>query len=338
VTRAGYRRAASATEVVQLLVDRGRRILAGGTDLLRQPGKPAVAGVEFVSLADLHGLDRIERRSDGTLRIGARATLADIGAHAEVRTGAAALAEAVLGAATPQIRNVATLAGNILQRPACEYFRTGHACLMAGGTGCPAREGDNAHHALFGGGPCVSAYPGDAAAALLALGARIRWIDRGGERDEPIAALHRLPEARRPSEIALPAEALITAVDIPAARGGGVGSAYLQARERATWAFALVGVAVRVVVAGGTIREAGVGMTGVAPIPWRSEEAEKAARGLSVARGRHFEEGIRRVAEAATHGARPLAGNGYKVTLVRTLTERALRRAVERAREAPARA
>jgi xanthine dehydrogenase YagS FAD-binding subunit len=336
VSRFGYIRGATATEVVQLLAAPGRRLLAGGTDLLREPGGAAAPPSELISLADLHGLERIERRADGGLRIGARATLADIGAHADVRAQAAALAEAVLGAATPQLRNVATLAGNLLQRPACEYFRTGHACLIAGGSGCPARDGDNTHHALFGGGPCVSAYPGDAAAALLALGARVRWIDAGGEREEPIEALHRLPEARRPSEIALPEGALVTSLELPAP-GAASGSAYVQARERATWAFALVGVAVRVVLARGRIQEAGIGLTGVAPIPWRAASAEGAARGVPV-EGGDFDAGVLRVAVAALEGARPLSGNGYKQALVRTFTARALRLAVDRARGSTARA
>lgn len=333
--RVGYRRAASATEAVQLLEDPGRRLLAGGTDLLRTMKSGTDAASELVSLADLHGLERIERRADGGLRIGARATLADLAAHADIRREAAALAEAAGGAATPQLRNVATLAGNLLQRPACEYFRTGHACLLAGGSGCPAREGDNTHHALFGDSPCVSAYPGDTAAALLALGARVRWIDSGGERHEPIEALHRLPDRRRPTEIALPKEALITAIELPKPAGG---SAYVQARERATWAFALVGVAVRVELdRSERVTRAGIALTGVAPIPWRAETAEAAAEGQAVS-GAALATTALRVAEAAAHGARPLSHNNYKVEIVRTLTNRAIRAAVARAVSAARRA
>jgi len=177
----------SIEEAMALAATNGSRILAGGTDLLREIHAGSAEAARLVSLRAVPGLDRIERTPKGGLFIGARVTLAELGAHRDIRKEWTALSDAALGAASPPLRNVATIAGNLLQRPACEYYRTDFQCAMKGGIDCPARPGDNTHHAIFGGGACVSAHPSDAAAALLVLDARIHSNGPKGLRTRPVA-------------------------------------------------------------------------------------------------------------------------------------------------------
>jgi len=314
-----FDRVAPATldEAARLAAKDDHRLLAGGTDLLREIHAGSAAPATLVSLRDLPDLDRIERTPKGGLLIGARVTLAQLGAHAPIRRDYTALAEAALGAATPQLRNTATIAGNLLQRPTCEYYRTDFRCALKGGTDCPARIGDNTHHALFGGGVCVSAHPSDAAAALHAFNALVHLHGKGGAQVRPIADLHRKPTAARPTEVALMPGTLVTAVELPPPSGK---STYRQARERATWAFALVGVAARLDMSGTRIRSAGLALTGVAPIPWRLAKVETWLKGKSISKeGWAAEAGLRALA-----GARPLAHNRYKLALVEGLVVRAL--------------
>lgn len=298
----------------------GGRALAGGTDLLREIHAGTTAPELLVSLRHLERLAAIEPRPDGGLTIGARVTLAQLAEDGRLRAGWTALAEAAAGAATPQIRRVATLAGNLLQAPACAYYRNGYDCRLLGGAVCGAREGDNTHHAILGGGLCVSGHPSDAAAALLALDADISWVTADGTGHyAPLADLYRLPDAARPTEIALPAGALVTAVHLPPPNGRSV---YLQARERATWAFALIGVAARLVVSDGRVTAAGLALTGAAPIPWRLPEVEAFLVALPALAG----EWAADAAHLAVSAARPLADNAYKVRLVEGLVQRALLR------------
>lgn len=295
----------------------GGRALGGGTDLLRELHAGTTAPELLVSLRHLERLAAIEPRPDGGLTIGARVTLAQLAEDDRVRADWTALAEAAAGAATPQIRRVATLAGNLLQAPTCAYYRNGYDCRLLGGAVCGAREGDNTHHAIMGGGLCVSGHPSDAAAALLALDADISWVTRDGTGHyAPLAGLYRLPDAARPTEIALPAGALVTALHLPPPAGR---STYLQARERATWAFALIGVAARLEVTGGRITAAGLALTGAAPIPWRLPEVEEYLLTLPALRGEWAAEAGR----LAVRDALPLADNAYKVRLVKGLVRRA---------------
>jgi xanthine dehydrogenase YagS FAD-binding subunit len=309
----------SLDEAARLAATPGHRVLAGGTDLLREIHAGSAAPETLVSLRGIAGLDRIAPTPKGGLVIGARVTLAEIGAHRAIRRGYAALAEAALGAATPQLRNTATIAGNLLQRPSCEYYRTDFFCALKGGPDCPARVGDNTHHALFGGGVCVSAHPSDAAAALHAFDARVHLHGPGGTTVRPIADLHRKPTAARPVEIALAPGSIITAIELPPPAGR---STYLEARERATWSFALVGVAARLDLSDTRIREAGLALTGVAPVPWRLAGVEAWLKGKRVTREGWAAEAGRR----ALTGARPLTHNRYKLALVEGLVARALLR------------
>lgn len=296
----------------------GGRALGGGTDLVREIHAGTAAPERVVGLRRLARLRDIEEMPDGGLTIGAACTLAMLEKDARLRARWTVLAEACGGAATPQIRNVATLAGCVLQRPSCAYYRNRLDCRLLGGSSCGAREGDSTHHALFGGGLCVSAHPSDAAAALLALDADVSWVTPDARVTRTsVAALHRLPDAAAPTEIALPPEALITAFHLPPPAGR---STYIQARERATWSFALVGVAARLDIRAAVIRGAGVALTAAAPIPWRLPAVEEALVGFSIRDPGWADE----AAERAVREARPLGGNAYKVRLVRGLVRRAL--------------
>jgi xanthine dehydrogenase YagS FAD-binding subunit len=315
-----YRSAATVDDALALLGrDGAARPLAGGTDLLTlmkgDLAEPALL-VDIKRAGDLPS--GIEEGADG-ITFGALATLADVETSPLARARAPALAEAAALAATPQLRNLATIGGNVLQRPRCWYFRNRHvACWLKGGEGCPAREGENQYHALFGGGPCLAVHPSDLAPALVALDAEVRLRGRGGERSVALADLFALPEEGRRTETRLADDELIVAIRVPAP-AAGARSTYLKAMDRRVWAFALVGVAVSARVEDGRVADARVVLAGVAPIPWRVRAAEEVLRGSSPS-----EEVLARAAEAALAGAQPLGQNGYKVPLARVLVRRAL--------------
>lgn len=307
-----YQRIAEAAAVPAQLTPTVRP-LAGGTDLLTRlkVGLDRPDVLVDLKASDLgRGIDRV----DGGWRLGALVTLSQIGHHDGLRRDVPALAQAVDQAATPQLRNRATIAGNLLQRPRCWYFRNERVrCWLAGGDHCPARTGRNEHHAVFDtDGPCVATHPSDSAAALVALGATVTVLDSGGggERELAVADLLVPPTEERRVEHVLADDAVITAVTVPAAPR----STYLKAMDRAVWAFALIGVAA--VVSGDDVR---LVASGVATTPWRLRGAEAALAGVGLT-----PDAIERAAAAATDGAAPLSENGYKLPLLRALTRRAL--------------
>ena len=211
------------------------------------------------------------------------------------------------------------MAGNLLQRPRCWYFRDEHLrCWLSGGDGCPARDGRNEHHAVFDHSPCVAVHPSDPAAALTALGASVTVRDRAGEHDVTVAELLAPPTSERRVEHVLGDDAVVTAVTIPARRG--TRSTYRKAMDRAVWAFALVGVAVAVTADDdGAVAAADVVASGVANVPQRLTAVEAALVGQRIGA-----EGYLAAADLATDGARALSENGYKLPLLRGLTQRAL--------------
>ncbi len=268
-------------EVITLLGqdrDGATRPLAGGTDLLPLMKADVAAPSRLVNikrLAELPG--GIEETAQG-LTIGALATLTEIETHPQIRRRYAALAEAAAVAATPQLRNMATLGGNLLQRPRCWYFRNLRlSCWLKGGEECPAYAGENQFHALFGGGPCYAVHPSDLAPALLALDAQVRLRGRGGERMLPLAEFFALPAAERRTETVIGRDELLLSVRIPPLPDG-TRSTYLKAMDRKVWAFALVGVAAVARVGGQTgrrLEDARLTLSGVAPIAWRAGVAER---------------------------------------------------------------
>ena len=256
------------------------------------------------------------------MTLGALATLTEIETSPLLKERYPALAEAAAVAATPQLRNMTTIGGNLLQRPRCWYFRNPRFyCWLKGGDDCPARDGENQFHALFGGGPCVAVHPSDLAPALVALEAEVRLRGAGGERVVPLADFYALPTDDRRTETVIRGDELVLSVRIPPLPAG-TRSTYLKAMDRKVWAFALVGVAavVRLAAGGGRrIEHARLVLGGVAPIPWRVTAAEQALIGAEPTG-----EAFARAAEAALAEAAPLAHNGYKVPLAKALIRRAL--------------
>ena len=297
----------------------GARYLAGGTDLLTLMKRDIDAPERLVDLKRLPELDdEIVDTGDG-VEIGALATLAELERHPLIRASYPALAEAAAIAATPQLRNMATIGGNLLQRPRCWYFRSEEVtCWLRGGDTCYAREGENQHHALFQPSPCVATHPSDPATALLALDAEVTIRGTGGERTLPIGEFFAAPEEDRRRETTLAPGEIVTKIRLPGF-APDERSTYRKAMDRKVWAFALVGVAARVVMDGDRVSRARLVLGGVAPVPWRVEAAEAVLVGSTLDATT-----IGRAAETALDGAIPLAKNAYKIPLATALVRRAL--------------
>jgi xanthine dehydrogenase YagS FAD-binding subunit len=296
------------------------KFLGGGTnlvDLMR-------LGVETPDLlVDVSRLpyDRIEEGGDGGLRIGAGVRNSDLAADLRVRTRYPALAQALLAGASGQLRNLATTAGNLLQRTRCPYFQdvTKPCNKREPGTGCPAREGDHRNLAVIGHSEhCVATHPSDLAVALAALDAVVRVVGPEGARAIPLVDLHRLPGDAPERDTVLEPGELIVAVDVPAL-AFATRSAYRKVRERASFAFALVSVAAALDITDGEVRDARVALGGLAHKPWRARRAEEALRGSPAE-----ETSFAAAAAAELERAEPLRDNGYKVELARTMLVRTL--------------
>jgi xanthine dehydrogenase YagS FAD-binding subunit len=259
---------------------------------------------------------------DGALHLGALETMADVAANADVVRGWPVIAQALALSASPQIRNMGTMGGNLLQRTRCSYFRdTGFSCnKRAPGSGCPAIAGDNRELAILGGSEsCIATHPSDFPVALMALSAKVAVRNAGGENPMiDLADFYRLPGNTPHVETALQPGDLITEIIVPSAPVSRR-SAYLKIRDRTSFAFALVSVAVALDVADGTIRDARIALGGVAPMPWRAHAAEAALRGKP-ANSAMFEAAAR----LATEHAHPASMNGFKVELVQRAVHRAL--------------
>jgi xanthine dehydrogenase YagS FAD-binding subunit len=316
-----YATASGLDEALSLLQADGQiRPLAGGTDLLPLIKADVARPRRLVDLKRVPELAAGIQTTPTGLTIGALTTLSALESDARLRQGYAALVEAIGQAATPQLRNMATLGGNLLQRPRCWYFRSAHfQCWLKGGEVCHAREGENQLHAIFDASPCVAVHPSDPPAALLALDAAVALSSARGSRTLPLAEFFTLPTHDHRLENVLQPGELVTAVHLPSATG--VRSTYRKAMNRKVWAFALVGVAAAVRLDGhGRVERARLVLNGVAPIPWRAEAAERELQGRPL-----DEAAIGRAADAALADARALSNNRYKLPLAGGLMRQALR-------------
>ncbi|WBA43087.1 FAD binding domain-containing protein [Hymenobacter canadensis] len=313
-----YQRAGSAAEAVALVAqDPAATFIAGGTsevDLLKE-------GVHQPSrLVDLAGLPPgTIAPLNGGLRLGASVSNSAAALHPEIRQRYTAVSEALLAGASTQIRNMATMAGNPLQRTRCPYFRdSGQPCnKRTPGSGCAALGGLNRVHAIFGASSsCVATQPSDLAVALAALDAQVQTTGPGGSRTIAFPDLHRLPGDTPHRDTVLEHGELITAIDLPAFTGR---SHYLKVRERASYAYALVSCAVALEMDGTRIRRARIALGGVAHKPWRVPAAEALLAGR-----KPTEKLFLAAAERAFADAKPLEHNGYKVPMGRSLLLRAL--------------
>jgi xanthine dehydrogenase YagS FAD-binding subunit len=277
-------------------------------------------GTNLVDLMRL-GVDAVEPQDDGGLRIGAGVRNSDLAAHPAVRHQQPLLSQALLAGASGQLRNVATVGGNLLQRTRCPYFQdTTKACNKRDpGSGCPARDGEHRNLAILGHSEaCVATHPSDMAVAMQALGAVVHVRGRDGSRDVPMPGLHRLPGDAPEHDTTLEPSDLIVAVTLPPPLPGGR-SRYLKVRERASYAFALVSVGVVVAVEDGVVVDSRIALGGVAHAPWRATRAEAELRGAPAT-----VETFRRAAAIELEQARPLRDNAYKVPLATNVLVRAL--------------
>jgi xanthine dehydrogenase YagS FAD-binding subunit len=294
----------------------------GGTDLLQLvkdhvPNRPGAGEPDvLVNLKTVRGLDSIEARGASGVTVGGLVTLSALGASPLVRERLTALAEAADTVATPQIRNVGTLAGNVVQRPWCWYYRNGFPCFKAGGDRCFSVTGENQLHAIFGGGPSYIVHPSDLAPALVALGATFRLAGPAGNRAVAAPEFFVLPRQDARHENVLADDEVLVSVSVPAP-AAGTRSTYHKVMDREAWTHALSSAAVVMQMEGDVCRRASIVLGGVAPVPWRVGEAEALLAGRRVT-----PELAREVGAAAVAGARPLAKNAYKVPLTRTVVER----------------
>ncbi len=303
-----------------LAADPKAMAVGGGSDLLQLLKEHTIAPDTLVNLKAIGGQDKIETHGN-TLSIGALATLDSISHHAEVRQKYAVLAEAAGQVATPQIRNAGTIAGNVMQRPWCWYYRNNFPCYKNGGNTCFSITGENDFHAIFGGGPSFIVHPSDTAPALVALGARFKIQGANGTREVAAADFFQPPTVNPAKENSLAAGEVLTEITIPAP-AKGTRSTYLKILDREAWTHAVVGVAAVLEMDGAMCKSARVVLSGVAPIPWRVPAVEQILAGQRIT-----EDLLVRAGEKAVEGARPLAKNAYKVPLLRASVKQALRTA-----------
>jgi xanthine dehydrogenase YagS FAD-binding subunit len=312
-----YVRAADAVEAECRGRVRGSRYVGGGTnlvDLMRETiERPEV-------LVDVSRLDAtITETQAGGLLIGAAASNTSVAEHPAVRSRYPMLSRAIVAGASPQIRNMATMAGNLLQRTRCAYFYDveGSRCnKREPGQGCDARDGFNRYHAILGtSASCIATHPSDMCVALAALDAVVRVRTAGGEQAIPLTDLHRPPQDRPDLETVLEAGDLITAVELPLLPMAAK-STYRKVRDRSSYAFALVSVAAAIQVEGGIVHDMRLALGGVGTKPWRAWKAEQAMRGRPASL-----EAFSAAATAELEAARPMTGNAFKLELAkRTIT------------------
>jgi len=297
--------------------------LAGGTNLLDLMKGNVARPERLVDLTRLKGLDQVDHLTDGGVRIGALVRNADLAHDHEFAGAFPAVAEALLSGASAQLRNAATVGGNLLQRTRCAYFHdTASACnKRQPGSGCDARGGENRLHAILGwSDACIATHPSDFCVPLVALDAIVEIEGRNGRREIALETLHRLPDGAPERDTVLEPGDLITAVQLPAeARGFAPHARYLKVRERTSYAFALVSAAAALRIEQGAIKDARLALGGVAAKPWRPREAEKLLVG-----SKPDVAAYRRAASAALTDAKPSGDNAFKIELAERIIVRAL--------------
>jgi xanthine dehydrogenase YagS FAD-binding subunit len=317
-----FERAADAGDAVSLLNGNpdGARYLGGGTNLVDLMRLGVETPAVLVDVHRLPGHDAIEDTGAGGLRIGAAVSNSALASDPRVRERYPVLSEALLNGASGQLRNLATVGGNLLQRTRCAYFQdvTKTCNKRAPGSGCPAREGEHHNLAILGHSEhCVATHPSDMAVALAALEATVHVRGADAERTIPIPGLHRLPEDEPHRDTVLEPGELITAVELGPPPGPGARQRYRKVRERRSFAFALVSVAAVIVPDGQNATDVRIALGGVAHAPWRATQAENMLKGGPIS-----EERVAEAVAAELGQAQPLRDNAYKVELARKLITR----------------
>ena len=304
--------------VAALGTERGRFLpMAGGMDLL---GLMKDFIVSPDRLVNVKNLDATIAAADGGLRIGAAVKLADLVEHASVRKLYPALSTAAEEVGTPQIRNMGTVGGNIMQRPRCWYFRNEEFhCLKKGGSRCFAVDGENQYHAIFGDGPCHIVHPSSLAVPVIAYGGRFRVVGPSGAREVDAGEFFQLPNVNLYGETVLQPNEILSHVILPAP---GQRSASYEVRFKQSHDWPLALASVNLVMDGTAVKSARIVMGAVAPIPWRAQAAERLLAGKMITEATALE-----AAAAAVAGAKGLSGNAYKIQIARTAVKRAILKA-----------
>jgi xanthine dehydrogenase YagS FAD-binding subunit len=318
-----YVRPANVSDAVAAAAQPGAVYLAAGTNLLDLMKGGVTHPNRLVDVTHLPGLDRIERLADGDLRIGALVRNADLAHDADFAKSYPAIAEALLSGASAQLRNAATVGGNLLQRTRCAYFydTASHCNKREPGSGCDARLGENRMHAVLGWSEaCIATHPSDFCVPLAAFDAVVEIEGKAGRREVALEDFHRLPGETPERDSVLEPGDLIVAVRLPAAARDFAGHArYLKVRERTSYAFAVVSAAAALRIDAGKIADARLALGGVAAKPWRARAAEKFLAG-------HAPDTtvFRRAAQAALADAKPSGDNAFKIELAQRVLVRAL--------------
>lgn len=321
-----YTKAQNITSAVHMVASNGvAKFIAGGTNLIDLMKENVERPSQVVDITHLP-LRQIEETTNGGLRLGALVTNADTAYHSQVEQRYPLLAKAILAGASPQLRNMATNGGNLLQRTRCYYFYD--AALPCNkrdpGAGCPALNGYNRIHAILGASnQCIATHPSDMCVALAALEAVVQVTGKNGNRAIPFAEFHRLPGDTPHLDNTLQPDELVTAIDLPA-RGFAAHHTYLKLRDRKSYAFALVSVAAALEMAGDTITEARLALGGVAHKPWRDPDAESLLQGKKAT-----VENFQRIAESLVRNAKGYGHNDFKIELTKRAIVRALTQAAQ---------
>jgi xanthine dehydrogenase YagS FAD-binding subunit len=314
-----YVKAGSLAEAIKALSAKGAWLHAGGTDLLGCARNEILPVEKVVSITNLKQLKGISAQPDGSVKIGALTSPAEIAASTAIAAKYTALAQAAAAVGTPQIREQGTIGGNLCQRPRCWYFRSSDIqCLKKGGTECYAVTGENQYHAIFGGGPCFFVHPSDIAVALAVLQAQISITGPAGNKAVKIENFFVSPKKTVGKEnMLLPGE-IVTDIRIPPVSGTKK-SSFRKIAARGSWDFALVSVAVALQIESDGVRSARIALGGVGPYPWRIEAAEKLIVGKKLDSAV-----VAAAAEAAVTGATPLRDNAYKLDMIKGAVEESL--------------
>jgi xanthine dehydrogenase YagS FAD-binding subunit len=323
MNRFDYVKPASVAEAIAAASQPGAAYLASGTNLLDLMKGNVVRPQRLVDISRLPELNRIERLANGDVRIGALVRNADLAYDAAFAKDFPAVAEALLSGASAQLRNAATVGGNLLQRTRCAHFYdTASACnKRTPGSGCDALGGENRQHAVLGwSDACIATHPSDFCVPLAAFDAVIEIESKDGRREVALESLHLLPGTTPDKETMLQPGEIIVALRLPAAaRSFARHARYLKVRERTSYAFAVVSAAAGLTIENGTIKEARLALGGVAAKPWRPHAAEALLAGQAADAGSY-----QRAADAALADSKPSGDNAYKIPLARNLIVRAL--------------
>ena len=318
-----YVRPSTIADAVVAASKPGAAYLAAGTNLLDLMKGGVSRPDSLVDVTRLPGLDRIEQLGDGGVRIGAMVRNADLAHDSAFAKSYPAVAEALLSGASAQLRNAATVGGNLLQRTRCAYFYdTASRCnKREAGSGCDALGGENRLHAVLGWSEhCIATHPSDFCVPLVALDAVVEIAGKNGLRELPLEELHRLPDdAAARDNVLAPGELIVALRLPPAAKGFSANARYLKVRERTSYAFAVVSAAAALRIENGRIKEGRIALGGVAAKPWRARAAEQALIGATPDAA-----SFREAAKAALANAKPSGDNAFKIELARRIVVRAL--------------